>query len=96
MKQCELCGKTDAIHVHHVLGRIGPNQNNPENLIELCWHCHDLWHRKRTKLMEDTIYQIMKRKHGDKFPIFVNGKRYRTKWLVAAEGRVDGLSKRIE
>ena len=36
--------------------------------------------------MEYAVYKIMKARHGDLFPMWVNGKPYKTKWLVRAEG----------
>lgn len=88
MKRCELCGKTEyttSIHKHHVVGRVGPNKDNPENLIKLCYECHWLWHNHRTLGMEEDVYDIMKSKYGDDFPIKVNGYPYYTKWILRIE-----------
>lgn len=90
MRNCELCGTTEAIHKHHVVGRVGPDKDRPENLIDLCWACHHRWHNNRTPGMEDAVYGIMKSKHGDRFPIKVNGHPKKPKWLIAAEGRTNG------
>ena len=90
MKTCSLCGVTSdtaAIHIHHVLGRVGPNKDNPENLMELCAICHHKWHNARPQSMQDKIYHIMVNRHGEKFPIFLNGHRYYPKWLLETEKR---------
>ena len=92
VKMCALCGATSdttAIHVHHVLGRVGTNKDNPENLINLCAKCHHVWHQTRPKTMQDRIYKIMKLRYGEKFPIYVNGHRYYPKWLLETEKRND-------
>ena len=89
MKRCALCGSTTAIHSHHVLGRVGKDKNKPFNLIDLCAQHHRMWHEHRTPDLEDAIYRIMKERHGDLFPMKVNGKPYRTKWLLLAEGRAN-------
>lgn len=88
MKKCELCGKTEyttSIHKHHVIGRVGLNKDNPENLIKLCFECHWLWHNHRTIAMEDEVYRIMKTKYGNDFPVKVNGIPYKTKWIMRIE-----------
>lgn len=90
MKRCALCDSSESIHVHHVIGRVGKDKNKPENLIDLCWECHFKWHNQRSSIMESTIYSIMKQRHGDKFPVKVNGKPYMTKWIIAAEERING------
>lgn len=86
-RRCALCGKNERIESHHVLGRIGPYKDEPHNLIDLCWSCHFWWHNYRTDAMEDKIYAIMKSRHGNRFPMLVNGRPYYTKWLLKAEER---------
>lgn len=90
VKTCAICGKTSdttAIHVHHVLGRLGKEKNEPWNLVELCWYCHQLWHTEQPEDMADKLYRLMKKKYGDLFPMKVNGRPYYTKWLMCAEER---------
>lgn len=92
MKVCAICGITSdtvAVHVHHVVGRVGKNKDAPENLIELCYLHHHMWHTARPDWLEDKVYHTMKSRWGDKFPIEVNGVPHRTKWLIAAEGRAN-------
>lgn len=92
IKTCIVCGNTSetvAVHVHHVVGRIGPNKDAPENLVELCYVHHHMWHTARPEWLEDTVYRYMKTKWGTKFPIEVNKVPYMTKWLIAAEGRAN-------
>jgi hypothetical protein len=88
MKQCERCGLTShstTIHVHHVVGRVGKDKDNPENLIQLCYRCHMMWHEHRSVEFENWMYTYMKQKHGDKFPIKVNGHPKITKWIARIE-----------
>ena len=54
--------------------------------MDLCAECHGIWHTHRTPQMEYAVYKIMKARHGDLFPMWVNGKPYKTKWLIRAEG----------
>jgi hypothetical protein len=70
---------------HHVVGRIGKDKDNPENLIAICHDCHWQWHNYPTREMEQALYRIMKSRYGDLFPIRVNGKPYLTKWIVRAQ-----------
>ena len=88
MKICERCGVSDystTVHKHHVIGRIGVNKDNPENLVNLCWKCHMMWHEHRDEDYENWLYKHMKFKYGDKFPIRVNGVPYVTKWIARIE-----------
>lgn len=93
IRTCAICHKTSEtiqIESHHVLGRVGPFHDEPYNLIDLCFEHHWLWHNKRAEVLEDTIYRIMKQRHGDKFPMIVNGVPYKTKWLLRTEERLNG------
>lgn len=90
MKKCEFCGQDESmiqIHLHHVVGRVGKDKNKPENLFYLCAWCHYLWHNNRSVSMERRIYREMKRRYGDAFPVKVNGKPYKTKWIMREEAR---------
>ena len=89
MKVCERCGVSSystVIHNHHVVGRVGPDKHNPANLIHLCQRCHYMWHNQRDENFENWMYKHMKMKHGDDFPIEVNGHPYITKWIARIEG----------
>lgn len=88
MKVCERCGVSDAttaIHVHHVIGRVGSDKDNSENLIQLCQRCHFMWHNHRDQYFENWMYRHMKTKYGDRFPVKVNGVPYKTKWIMRIE-----------
>ena len=39
--------------------------------------------------MEYAVYKIMKARHGDLFPMWVNGKVYRTKWVCRVEEQIE-------
>jgi hypothetical protein len=45
---CEACGRTKALHVHHVNGE--PSDNELVNLQTLCTHCHNFWHATLDRL----------------------------------------------
>lgn len=95
MKKCAVCGVTEhtsSIHTHHVLGRLGPNCNKPSNLILLCFSCHRKWHDSYPTDMAIKIYLIMKSIHGDNFPMELNGRPYKTKWLIKVEELMNGGS----
>lgn len=88
MKVCARCGTSDystAIHVHHVVGRVGPDKDKPENLVQLCHFCHFMWHNHRDVYFENWMYYHMKQIYGDRFPIKVNGHPYITKWIARIE-----------
>lgn len=92
-KICEKCGVSEsskALHKHHVVGRLGRNKDNPENLITLCVDCHWMWHNHRDIFYEYWMYFYMKNKYGNLFPIFVNGHPYMTKWIARIENELDG------
>lgn len=82
---CAVCGRYAHLDRHHVVGRIGPDKDKPENLIRICRDCHRQWHDYPTHEMERKIYRTMKAKYGDLFPIKVNGKPYKPKWVIRAE-----------
>ena len=41
-KECQLCGKKDNLHQHHILskGRHFAVRYDPDNIITLCYYCH--------------------------------------------------------
>ena len=85
MKKCERCHSTYGLETHHVVGRVGKDKNNPENLITLCHWCHQEWHVKRTPPFEEFVYDFMKSLYGDKFPVKVNGLPKVTQWIARIE-----------
>lgn len=95
-KHCAVCGSTQNLQSHHVLGRVGQEQHAPWNLITLCLACHHKWHNVRPKAMQDVIYKRMKSRHGDRFPMQYHGRPYYTKWLLETEARLtDDPSKEV-
>jgi 5-methylcytosine-specific restriction endonuclease McrA len=45
-ERCELCAsKNGGMHIHHVRSRGAGGNDVPENLVCLCWRCHDEVHR---------------------------------------------------
>lgn len=45
--QCEQCGTTEMLNVHHIDG--DQANNNPANLMTLCAGCHTKWHWEHGK-----------------------------------------------
>lgn len=47
-KECEECGTTEKLTIHHV--DLNWRNNNQENLMTLCNKCHSNWHAERGQL----------------------------------------------
>ena len=43
--QCQRCGSAGPLHVHHIRRRSQGGPDAAENLLTLCWRCHDEIHR---------------------------------------------------
>ena len=43
--QCQRCGSAGPLHVHHICRRSQGGPDRAENLLTLCWRCHDEIHR---------------------------------------------------
>jgi hypothetical protein len=48
--ECEACGYTKRLAVHHC--HQDHTNNDPSNLQTLCSHCHDFWHATAKRLGE--------------------------------------------
>ena len=57
---CEVCG-APAVDVHHILFKSQGGDNEIENLIALCRHCHDVSHGKVAgkELTRETLFDII-------------------------------------
>jgi len=42
--QCQRCGSAGPLHVHHIRGRSQGGPDVAENLLTLCWRCHEEIH----------------------------------------------------
>jgi 5-methylcytosine-specific restriction endonuclease McrA len=92
MRICQICQVSDyqkPLENHHVVGRVGKDKHNPENIITLCNKCHWKWHNNRSQWLDNQVYRIMKSTYGDLFPIKVNGKPYKTKWIKRIEEEIE-------
>lgn len=61
---CELCGREQATHVHHIFARGmggGGRLDVAINLISLCWQCHRKVHDGR--ILRSHILQAVARRH---------------------------------
>ncbi len=47
--ECALCGRTELLHLHHVLFRSHGGDDVRANIVCLCRPCHDGVHRGTTK-----------------------------------------------
>lgn len=45
MGRCEICWDAPAWHRHHRLRQSQGGDNSLENLLHLCWNCHEFVHR---------------------------------------------------
>lgn len=54
-KTCQLCGKTPAIEVHHIIPFKVSHDNGIENLITLCHSCHSAMNSYCYKVIENKI-----------------------------------------
>lgn len=43
---CQICGRTQGLHNHHIIYRSHGGGDDPNNLITLCFECHDKVHRR--------------------------------------------------
>jgi len=48
---CRVCGATYSLHVHHVKYRSHLGEDALDNLVTLCWKCHELVHDGKMKLV---------------------------------------------
>ncbi|HIB65785.1 MAG TPA: HNH endonuclease [Phycisphaerales bacterium] len=44
-RRCRACGSEENLTVHHILPRAQSGPTGSRNLITLCLHCHQYWHR---------------------------------------------------
>lgn len=49
-KGCVCCGNTRGVQAHHKIHWAHGGRTDLDNLVLMCWRCHDLIHRKRFKL----------------------------------------------
>lgn len=53
---CRACKRRPIHHIHHIVSRGAGGADTPDNLIGLCWVCHNLVHTgqiKRQELIDD-------------------------------------------
>ncbi len=62
-KKCQDCGwepegeyQTRRLHVHHIVERDNGGQNDPGNLVTLCWQCHLARHPKEKGLAGRSVW----------------------------------------
>ena len=51
---CKICGKK-AVNLHHVIYRSHNGNDEPENLIPLCFNCHSGHHDRNNPTTEQLI-----------------------------------------
>ena len=63
-KLCQVCCRTLPVHRHHVVGRSGPQKDDPKNWRAVCFQCHRWIHdhpaeaRKRGLLAEKGKWNV--------------------------------------
>ena len=60
---CELCGRTDMLHIHHVFYRSQLGLTTEKNLIRLCIYCHNKVHSNKKKY-QPMLLEIQYKKYG--------------------------------
>lgn len=89
---CERCGVSNysaTLETHHVVGRVGPDKDKPQNLVKLCNKCHWKWHNHRDQDFENWMYRYMKSIYGNEFPVKVSGMPKITKWIRRVESDIE-------
>lgn len=51
MKRCRVCKSSDGIHRHHIVHRRTTRCDDEDNLIDLCWRCHQDVHDHKLDLL---------------------------------------------
>ena len=65
--KCRRCGTSNRLHVHHVMYRSQGGKHVAENLITLCYTCHDVVHSNKDKWQPACLGLMVRRQeHGDK------------------------------
>jgi 5-methylcytosine-specific restriction endonuclease McrA len=44
--RCQLCGRRNNLHIHHIISRGRFGDDTMRNLITLCANCHENLHRR--------------------------------------------------
>ena len=59
-RQCEICGRTTGLQIHHIVRRSQLGSDKLDNLILLCWNCH---HGKNSGKLELQLKLDLQRKY---------------------------------
>ena len=59
--KCGLCGATQNLELHHILGRGKDLTDNPDNCIMLCRHCHHEVVHQNNKKYRPILKEIRER-----------------------------------
>ena len=62
-KWCQLCGKSNNLHIHHIFYRSQGGLTVEKNLIRLCINCHNLVHSNKKKYQK-MLLDIQYSKYG--------------------------------
>lgn len=54
--KCRCCGRREGLHAHHIVYRSQGGLDRTENLITLCFQCHDKVHAHKIVLLPMTGY----------------------------------------
>jgi 5-methylcytosine-specific restriction endonuclease McrA len=65
--RCRRCRTSDGLHVHHIVYRSQGGGHVAENLITLCYTCHDVVHSNKKKWQPAFLeLSAVRQEHGDK------------------------------
>lgn len=65
--KCRGCGISNGLHVHHIMYRSQGGEHRIENLITLCFTCHDVVHSDKGKWQPACLVLMVRRQeYGDK------------------------------
>lgn len=62
-KWCRLCGRTNDLHIHHIIYRSQLGNNDERNLIRLCSDCHRRVHSNK-KVWQKKLLELQFEKYG--------------------------------
>ncbi len=65
---CQICGRPDSLHIHHLkIKGVHPRADVIENLMRLCYRCHDQYHSEAKWTLQQLIdfKTVDEQNHGD-------------------------------
>lgn len=60
---CQICGRTNNLHIHHIIYRSQLGNNDKRNLIRLCGECHRRVHSNKRE-WQPKLLKFQFKKYG--------------------------------